>query len=79
MSDLIGRKVKYVKLHNPIFVPVVGNLKDTILNEDSATGKGMDMTVNELGILMLTKDSGNKPVSILVPSAAISHMVLIPE
>lgn len=78
MSDLIGRKVKYMKLHNPIFIPKVGNLKDTILNEDSASGKGVDMTVDSLGVVLVTKDEAQKPITVLVPNAAISHAVLIP-
>lgn len=76
MSELTGRKVKYLKLHNPIFVPVVGNLKDTILNEDTVTGKGCDMTVDALGVLLVIKVEG-KAWNILIPTAAISHMVLI--
>lgn len=68
---MLNRKISYIKLHAPIFVPGIKNLKETI---NEATLKGFEATTTEIGILV--KVQGKEFV---VPYPAVSHFILVPE
>lgn len=76
MSDINGKSVTYAKLHNGIFIPKVGNLKDTLEAVDSGTGKAVKMTIQEPWVIAEFKDSVGKPVVTAIPTTSFSHLVL---
>jgi hypothetical protein len=61
----MGKKVIYAKLHDGFFIPVVGNMKDT-LPSDGKTLKDFEMELQDGGGLMLSwtgLDSKSTPVT----------------
>lgn len=61
MSDLVGRKVKHVKLHQPVFVPEYGNMTDVLPPQNKAynlvmtyTGNGVRVDINNRDTVLLS-------------------------
>lgn len=79
MSDINGKSVTYAKLHAPIFIPKVGNLKDTLEPGSNHDTKTLKLEVQEPWILAEFKDEVGKKVSVALPTTSFSHVVLAKE
>lgn len=84
MSKLNGRKISYVALHTPLFVPSMGsgqkplgNLPDKLLSGPvtATKGTGYDMTKQEDCIIVI----GPNGQELLIPMTQVQIAVLMPE
>jgi hypothetical protein len=66
----MSTEITYAKLHAPIFIPTIGNLKETLVDDLTSNTKGIKMTL-ENGLLRATL----KGVTFLVPMTSVTHMV----
>jgi hypothetical protein len=68
---MVNRVVTYAKLHGPIHVPSIGNIKETLTPDATGTTKDLKMVATDLGILATIKG-----VEVFIPYTMVTHMVL---
>lgn len=76
MSKYNGAKVKEATAHGTIFVANVGQLGPTLSATPTASNKGVSMVIDEPFLVLTATDKTGKKLTVPVPLANISHMVL---
>lgn len=65
-------KIIYAKLKFPIFVPKVGQVKETLVAD--ASGPSLDLEMTLIGGVLQMRLKG---VTVFIPTSSLTHMVAV--